>query len=614
MGHDDIQEIKDRNDIVEVVSQYVHLQKAGKGYKGLCPFHEEKTPSFTVSPDKQLWHCFGACQEGGDVIKFVQKIENLPFTEALERLARRAGITLERSSDGHRRPSEREQIYEVNRYATQFFREQLQGSSGQEARAYLRKRGLSAAVVEKFGLGYAPDSWDALLLYLGRQNIPPQLAEKAGLVRRSSRGQGFYDYFRHRLMFPIHDVQGRVTGFGGRILEAGSPKYLNSPETPAFSKGRTLYGLYQAIKAIGENQAVVVMEGYLDVITAHQFGLPQAVATLGTALTAEHLRLLRRYTQRLYICFDADSAGMGAMLRSSELFEAAEVDPRLVLLSDGRDPDEFLRAEGCDRFLILLDQALDLVDYKIRMVFSRYDRHDLRQRSAIMRELVPILAEIRSPIRQSDYLNRAATWWCHPHLERVGWAEQDLRLELRQYLQRRRPSPGPPAASQAPSSPPPIPSGVVRSERWLLGALLSQPDIAPRVRTQLQPEHFTDPLHRILVAAAYAQYDRDGRIDGRTLAEQVPAEAQNLLSGLLLQEEQREKQKQEYLAVEVLIKEIRARAEEARLAEIGRQLQEDLAPAELARLGEEWRRLQENLRQYKEELGGYALPAPEDTP
>lgn len=610
MERDQIQEIKDRNDIVEVVSQYVHLQKAGKGYKGICPFHEEKTPSFTVSPDKQLWHCFGACQEGGDVIKFMQKVENLPFGEAVERLARRVGLTLERSLGGRQRLPEREQIYEANRAAARFFRERLHDASGRRAQAYLRKRGLDAAAIEKFGLGYAPNSWNALLHYLGQQNIPLGLAEKAGLVRRSPRDQGFYDYFRHRLMFPIHDVQGRVIGFGGRVLEAGSPKYLNSPETLVFNKGRTLYGLHQAVKAIGENGIVVVMEGYMDVIAAHQFGLNQAVATLGTALTADHLRILRRYTQRLYICFDADSSGVAAMLRSSELFEAAEMEARVVLLSEGRDPDEFLRAEGRAGFLEMLNQALDVVDYKIRIVFSRYDRQDLRQRSAIMRELVPILAEIQSPLRQSDYLNRAATWWCHPHLERVGWVEQDLRLELQQYLERRRRPSGRRADPPVLAGIPPVPSGVILSERWLLEALLNDPSIAPTIRSQLQPDHFTDPLHRLLVAAAYAQYDRDGRIDGRALADQVPSEAQNLLSALLLQEERR----QEYTAIEVLIKEIQVRADKARLAEIVRRLQEDLNPAEWASLRDECRQLQASLRQHKEELGGYTLSAPEDNP
>ncbi len=336
------EEIRERTDIVSLVSEYVTLKKVGRNFVGLCPFHADNNPSFSVNPEKRIWYCFG-CHEGGDVFSFIQKIEGLSFPEAAERLARRAGIPWERGPHDRRHASEREQLYRVNEIASKYFQEQLLGSpAGKPARNYLAQRGVQEKAIERFQIGFARESWDGLLNFLRKKGIREEVAAKAGLVRPRSGG-GFYDTFRNRVIFPIIDVTGRVVGFGGRALGDEPAKYINSPETPIFRKSRTLYGINLGGRKAAQAGYSVVVEGYTDVITLHMAGIENVVATLGTAFTQDHVRLLNRYAGTMVLCFDGDSAGVMATLRNASAFERAEADVRVVALPAGTDPDDFVR-------------------------------------------------------------------------------------------------------------------------------------------------------------------------------------------------------------------------------------------------------------------------------
>ncbi|HVN72900.1 MAG TPA: DNA primase, partial [Desulfomonilia bacterium] len=355
MDKSQVERVKTASDIVAVISEYVHLKKKGKSFWGLCPFHSEKTPSFHVDPDKQIYKCFG-CDRGGDVITFVMDKKGLSFAEATAELALKAGITLE--ADNKKQPaSEKKVYYDANKAAMAFFEQQLASSKGEAARTYLSGRGISGDTIKAFRLGFAPDTWDSLAAYLRSKGIPQAAAEKAGLIAPRKTG-GFYDRFRGRIMFPIIDLTGEVIGFGGRIISEGEPKYLNTPESPIFEKKRVLFNLHAARNLIRQGGAVVV-EGYMDVISLANAGFTASVATLGTALGEDHVRLLRRFTDDITLVFDGDSAGRNAMVRALEPFLESDVIPKVVILPQGKDPDDVAR-EGMDLWQGFLASAQDI--------------------------------------------------------------------------------------------------------------------------------------------------------------------------------------------------------------------------------------------------------------
>jgi DNA primase len=392
MDKTQVERVKTLSDIVGVISEYVQLKKKGKNFWGLCPFHSEKTPSFSVDPDKQIYKCFG-CDRGGDVISFVMDKKGLSFAEALSELALKAGITLE--TDKKQPVSEKKVYYDANRTAMGFFEQQLASPRGAHARGYLSSRGITEEIIRQFHLGFSPDTWDSLATYLRGKGIALPAAEKAGLVapRKSS---GFYDRFRGRVMFPIIDVSGEVIGFGGRVMGAGEPKYLNTPESPIFEKKRILYNLHAARNHIRQAGAVVV-EGYMDVISLANAGFPAAVATLGTALGEDHVRLLRRFTDDITLVYDGDAAGRNAMVRALEPFLASDVIPRVVILPQGKDPDDIAR-EGIASWNGLLASAQDIWDLIFHESFSRHDPSKLRGQNAILKELAPMFARLHEDV------------------------------------------------------------------------------------------------------------------------------------------------------------------------------------------------------------------------
>lgn len=390
--------------IVEVISQYVQLRKSGRSYKGLCPFHQEDTPSFNVNPQEGLYHCFG-CKAGGDIFTFVMQMEGLTFSEALEQLAHRAGVTL---PDEQGRPiaNERTLLYEVNKLAAQFYTRCLLSNKGQMGQAYLRKRGIESNTVRMYNIGYAPASWD----FLTKEMVSTGKAEpavKAGLIVEKSPGS-YYDLLRERIIFPITDVAGRVLAFGGRSFGDVQPKYLNSPESQLFSKRRQLYGLSQARKHIQQTKRVILVEGFFDCLTLYQNGIKNVLATCGTALTTEHMQQIRNMARELYICFDADTAGRSGVSRSMSLADNSGLMMRVVMLPSGEDPDSFVRREGGASFLGLLEKALPYRDFMLEDAMRSFDLRNVQGRMAAAKAVIPILQKISSRLERDVYIQRVA--------------------------------------------------------------------------------------------------------------------------------------------------------------------------------------------------------------
>jgi DNA primase len=422
-----VDNLRRQADIVEIIGGYVALRKQGQNYTGLCPFHQEKTPSFVVSPAKQIYHCFG-CGKGGDVLTFLMEQEGLGFQEAAEKLATRYGIALpsrELTAAQQRQEAQTKRLRQVNQWAMAVYQEALAGAAGTPGREYFRRRELTADTIRRFCLGYAPDRWDYLTLALRAKEVADEEMILLGLATRSQRG-GLIDRFRGRVIFPILDDRENVTGFGGRIIDEGQPKYLNSQESPLFHKGSGLYGLHIAKGAIRQLDQVVIMEGYMDALAAHQYGIANAVASLGTALTAEQVRLLTRYTFRTLLCFDADGAGQAAALRGMEVLEQQDCRIGVVRIPSGKDPDEFLRQQGREAFQRQIDQASSLFEYKFQLNKEKFDQDTMAGKVAIIQATLPDLAKVRSPVARQGYVTLMA--------EALRFPEPAIRDELRRYF------------------------------------------------------------------------------------------------------------------------------------------------------------------------------------
>ena len=399
-----ITELVDRSDIVDVVSGYVRLgKKSGSNLFGLCPFHSEKTPSFSVSPDKQIYHCFG-CGKGGGVINFIMDMENLNFPEAVGFLARRAGMPVpEQTNDRESRKKAR--LLALNKEAARFFYARLSEPEGQVAADYMRSRRISPGVARSFGIGYAPDSWDSLRRAMGEKGFSDQEMFEAGLLRQGRNG-GFYDSFRSRLMFPVIDVRGDVIGFSGRILGEGEPKYLNSPETPVFNKSRNLFALNLAKKS--KSGYIILAEGNIDVVSLHQAGFDSAVASLGTSLTPEQARLLSRYTDQVIIAYDSDNAGLKAAQRAIGILEKLDVKVKVLRMSGAKDPDEYIQRKGADAFRALLEASENQIDYRMRSIQEKYDLSVDEQKLEYLKEATRLVAQLPGAMERQVYAMRLA--------------------------------------------------------------------------------------------------------------------------------------------------------------------------------------------------------------
>lgn len=397
-------ELVARCDIVDVVSDYVTLTPKGGSYWGLCPFHGEKTPSFHVLPDRQLYHCFG-CGKGGGVISFIMDVENLPFPDAVRLLAKRAGMEIpeENLDEGSRR--KRGRLLELNKEAARFFHSQLHSPQGAEGLAYLQKRGLTRGVMTRFGLGFAPDSWDSLLLAMTQKGFSKGDLLAVGLVVSNKKG-GFYDRFRNRVMFPIIDLRGDVIGFGGRVLGDGTPKYLNSPDSPVFNKSRNLFALNLAKNT--KQGHLILTEGYMDTISLHQAGFDCAVASLGTSLTGDHAKLLSRFAKEVILCYDGDTAGIRAADRAIPMLERTGLKVRVLRVTGAKDPDEYIKTYGREAFARLLDQSQNYVDYNLRQLQEQYNLEEPMQRTEFARAGAELLSQLDSPVEREVYAGQLA--------------------------------------------------------------------------------------------------------------------------------------------------------------------------------------------------------------
>ena len=399
-----IKDLTERNDIVEVVSEYVQLgRRSGTNMFGLCPFHNEKTPSFSVNPDRQIYHCFG-CGKGGGVINFIMEVENLSFPEAVEKLARRAGMAMpEQEYDPQSK--KRARLIALNRDAAAFFYSQLSTPAGKAACEYMIKRQISPVTAKNFGLGCAPDSWNSLIDAMRAKGYSVGELMEAGLAK-PGRNNGFYDTFRNRLMFPVIDVTGKVIGFSGRILGDGEPKYLNSPETLIFRKSSNLFAMNLAKKS--KSGYIILSEGNIDVVSLHQAGFDSAVASLGTSLTKEQAKLISNYTSQVIIAYDNDTAGVKAAQRAIEIFEKLNVKVKILRMSGAKDPDEFIKQKGAGAFRNLLEASEDQVDYRLRAVREKYDLTLDEQRVAYLKEATYLLAGLPGAAERQVYSKRVA--------------------------------------------------------------------------------------------------------------------------------------------------------------------------------------------------------------
>lgn len=398
-----MRDIEARLNIVDIVSETIKLTRKGNRFWGLCPFHSEKTPSFTVSPERNMYYCFG-CQSGGDMINFVMKRDGLVFKEALELLAARAGVEI-KSPAGPRGTDKRKRIVELNRVAVEYFQNILQSPAGREGVLYLEKRSIPREMIERFSLGFASDSWNNLSEYLLKKGFQADEMLAAGLVKRSREQQRYYDQFRRRIMFPIAAYNGEIVGFGGRILDEGGPKYLNTGETEVFHKRRNLYGLFQARDSIRKLGEAIVVEGYMDCLRLHQYGIENAVATLGTALTAEQAQLLLRYTQKALVVYDGDEAGQRQTWQAIEVLGGEGLKVDVLTLPEGRDPDEFLARYGKEEFLhYIQNNRVSHIEYKIMRQMMTQTTHDIDSKGAIIRSVKDDIQSLDSELEKDDYI------------------------------------------------------------------------------------------------------------------------------------------------------------------------------------------------------------------
>ncbi|HSB41840.1 MAG TPA: DNA primase [Methylomirabilota bacterium] len=615
-----LDEIRSRADIVEIVGQFVKLKRAGENWKGLCPFHTEKTPSFTVNPKRNIYHCFG-CGTGGDVFSFLMRQDRVAFPEAVRALAERAGVALPEASPRAATAEDKlEALRRVMAQAAQFYSQALWERGGEKARAYLEQRGVDPEMARHFGLGYAPESWNALLGVMGRQGIGEDTLVQAGLALARQNGPGFYDRFRGRLLFPIRDVQGRVVAFGGRALSGEEPKYLNSPETPLYVKGQTLYALDVAKTTIRERGRVIIVEGYLDCLMAHQHGFGEAVAALGTAFTAAQLGLLRRYADEVVALFDADLAGQKASTRLEEMMndvmdlqnlgwsvartgsfeKAGHLPIRVALLPPGHDPDSLLRAEGAAALTARLDSARPLLSFVLERALAEEDLTTARGRANAHARVALILSKVANA-EEATALAREAS-------RRLGVDSTQLWIEAQQLqgarARRRRPEPlaaSGPGTGESDSWPPPVPF-----ERDLVALLLQVDEARGELLPLLAEEDLVHPGLRLVLAALRRT---PGGAAEALMVELEGDRERALLAGLLVEERQ---WGDTHSHVAELKRRYHIRHRKDRVRQVTRAIVEAQASGDpaLPALEDELRELQRDLQREAEAVRELALARP----
>lgn len=498
-----VEEVRNRNDIVDVVSGYVKLQKKGGRHWGLCPFHNEKSPSFCVSADRQTYHCFG-CGAGGNVYTFVMNYENYTFPEAIKMLAERAGVQLpetEETEESRKKQNRRMRLLEVNKAAAMYFYYQLRNPHGAAGYQYLKNRELSDETMHRFGLGFAGKNGALLIQYLREKGFEDDLILEAGLAGHSEK-YGLLSQFWNRVMYPIQDIHNRVIGFGGRVMGDGEPKYLNSPETPVFDKRRNLYGLNYARKARSGN--IILCEGYMDVIAMHQAGFTQAVASLGTAFTAEQAALLRRYTDNVLLAYDSDGAGVKAALRGIGILREAGLTGKVINMKPYKDPDEFMKALGKEAFEERIRQAENSFFFEVRILEGQYDMSDPEDKTKFHREIARKLCEFTEEVERDNYLQAVA--------EKYYIGIDNLRRLVRSYAAadtKPRQAERPKSGIRQKNSPE---ENAKRAQRLLITWLSEEPGLYRQIKKYISPEDFTVELYRRVAGRMFQELE-EGRVN-----------------------------------------------------------------------------------------------------
>jgi len=513
-----LEEIQSSLSIVDVIDEYVKLKKIGKNFKALCPFHIEKTPSFIVSEDKQIYHCFG-CGEGGNMFNFTMKHLNMKFPEAAEFLANKVGIKIP-EKQSFKKDSLFDKIYQVNKIATSYYH-QLLGRS-QKTNDYIKNRGFKKDIVDKFLIGYATADWEGLRNFAKRKGFSDKLLQEAGLVLPGKKG-GYYDRFRNRVIFPIFDINSRIVGFGGRVLDKSTPKYINSPETKVYNKSKHLYGLNFTKSFIREKDYVIVLEGYTDVLSLYQVGIKNVVANLGTALTHQHIRELKRFSDNIIVVYDSDEAGRLASLRNLDLLIENDMRVKLVCLPHGKDPDSYIQEFGSSNFLKLVNNAKDLINYKLDILSYRADDIDIHKKKQIVEDILISIGKINDHILKSEYLKQLSGLTnideevLRKHLQSLY---KDHRAEFsdsfnmydRNFVNEKDASP---------------------TERLLLRAMLESSGALELAKEKVNPEDLKDPAIKEIVKAVFSLYSKDNIVALDKLMRYVGHESYNkLLAGI----------------------------------------------------------------------------------
>lgn len=500
-----IDTIRQRVNIVDVISQYLALKKAGKNYRALCPFHHEKTPSFMVNEEKQIFHCFG-CGVGGDVFTFLMRYENLTFYNALTELAQRVGVTIPKGDSRADDDTKKDRLFQINQTAADYFHAQLLSEkTGKKARDYLSKRGILLETVDAHRLGYAPPGWTNLVSHLRGRSVDMKMAQSLGLIV-ARKQEGWYDNFRNRIIFPIMDRNGRTVGFGGRVLDDGMPKYLNSPESLIYKKGQSIYGIQTAGREIRQRDLALIVEGYFDLLTLHQNGFTNAVAPLGTALTHDQVRILKRYTRNFVMIFDPDEAGTKATFRALDPFLEEEIHPKTIRLPDGTDPDSFVNASGPEALQRAIEDAVPLIDFLIESTIKRGNLKTVEGKVQIGREILPVLGKIRDPLERGLYAKLLS--------DQLGMKEEDLLSIAAEKRPPRQQS----YAGQKPKGiyPP--------SEEILVEIMLNHCEYIPTVCESGVIQDFESEDLRQVVGVLKGSFERKGDVSMGEILDQVSRE------------------------------------------------------------------------------------------
>lgn len=526
---DIIEEVRQKNDIVDVVSQYVKLTRKGSSYFGLCPFHNEKTPSFSVTPGKQMYYCFG-CGAGGNVFNFIMEYENYTFGEALKHLADRAGVELpqiEYSKEVREKAQERAELLEINKQAAQYFYYQLRTEKGAQGYQYLAGRGLSEETMRKFGLGYSDKFGGGLYQFLKSKGYGDDRLRESGLFNVDER-HGMYDKFWNRVIFPIMDVNNRVIGFGGRVMGDGKPKYLNSPETKIFDKSRNLYGLNVARTT--RRKYLILCEGYMDVISMHQAGFTNAVASLGTALTSGHASLLKRYTQEVLLLYDSDEAGVRAALRAIPILREAGVNSRVVNLRPYKDPDEFIKNLGAEAFEERLEQASDSFMFRVSIAESEFPMEEPQGQNRFFERCAEMLLELKDELERNLYIEAIVK----KYRGQYGISVEDLRKRVNTLALRGTPAERrvQPKKSQDGAPKKKKDSASDQAQKLMLTWIVTYPKIFDKVAQYLTPEDFVVPLYREVAQMLFSQREEGEVNPARLLNSFTDSEEQREVASL----------------------------------------------------------------------------------